>query len=193
MTAPNPLGFVVAATGFVYTAPALTAAPSATNTALSAPTTPWTELGNVGSGAQGGDNLPTWSSDGGDKTVLGSWARHAIRTITAPITEAITIPVSDFNRSTLQYYTGADGGSVTGVFAVNGTEIGNSTERALLVVIHDGALRLGFYAPRVALSRGDDFTPAPDDALVFPLSATLLDPPSGARYEWLSEDLLDIP
>lgn len=190
---PNPEGFVVAATGFVYTAPVDTPAPSPTNAALSDPDAPWSEDFYVGSGENGGDNLPSWGSSGGDLTVLGSWGRHALRTITDPLTETITIPVSEFTRATLRYYTGADGGNTPGIFAVKGSEVGKGVERALLVVIYDGDLRLGFYAPRVSLTRGDDISVDAGDAVVFPLSATLLDSTTiEDRYEWLSEDLFPV-
>lgn len=185
--------YVVGAVGHIYLAPADTAAPEATNAALSAPVTPWTELGFVGSGENGGDNLPSWSSDGGDKTVLGAWNNSAVRTITDALTETLNFTVSSFERTALQLYTSADGGDTTGRFDVLGTEVGKGVERALLVVIHDGPIRVGFYSPRANISRGDDITISQDDAVVFPLAATLLDPTGGGpRYSWIAPDLLEI-
>ncbi|KAA9155549.1 hypothetical protein FPZ12_029580 [Amycolatopsis acidicola] len=190
---PNPEGYVVAATGHVYLAPVDTPAPTPTNVALSAPTTPWAEAFYSGSGENGGDNLPEWGSDGGDLTVLGSWGNHAIRTIQDPLTETLTINVSEVNRDALQLYTGADGGDVAGVFSVKGSEVGKAVEKAVLIVIHDGDVRLGFYAPRVSVTRGDSISVASDDGLVFPLSLTLLDSTTiEDRYQWISEDLFPL-
>lgn len=181
--AVNDTAFVVPTRGFVYLAPVGTAAPTVAD--LAAPATPFAILGHVGTAD--GDGLPTFTSDGGDVTTLGSWNKAAVRTTTEPLTQSVEFSASQLDAESLRLYTSADGGDVAGRFDVFGHEVNQGVQTALLIVIQDGTTRVGWYAPKVEVRRGDDIEFDPEGPLLLPLSATLLDVDTDTpRESWIA-------
>lgn len=171
----NDAAYTIPAIGRVYRAPAGTPAP--TSATLNAPPDPWVEVGHVGT--EDNTGAPQVQFDGGDKTVKGSWAKKAIRTITAAITDYVTMSLSQIDRDSLGWYFGGTGGTTAGEFAVNTTDP-NSTESALLIVWQDGTEYFGIWYSRTEIGRDDsiDLTDA-ENPVMLPIRATILDPTTG--------------
>lgn len=184
--AVNDDGYIVPTRGFIYLAPVDTPVPDLTD--LSAPPEPFEILGHVGTAD--GDGLPTFPSDGGDVTTLGSWNRSAVRTTSEPLTETLEFSISQIDSESLRLYTGADGGTAANRFDVFGHEVGSGTETAILVVIRDGSTYVGWYAPKVEVRRGDDIEFDPEGPIMLPVSCTLLDVDEDTpRYSWIAAHL----
>lgn len=186
MAEVNSDAYIVPTRGFVYLAPVGTEAPSLAD--LAAPPEPWQILGHVGTAD--GDGLPVFPSDGGDVTTLGSWNQQAVRTTTEPLTETVEFSASQIDAESLRLYTGADGGSAANRFEVFGHEVNSGTQTALLIVIQDGNTRIGWWAPKVEVRRGDDIELDPEGPILLPLSCTLLDLDDDTpRYAWIAAHL----
>lgn len=177
----NNNAFVLPGTGTAYTAEVGTAAP----TVINPPASPFIEIAHIGNNE--GDGLPTWTTDGGDTSNKGSWQRKAIKTYTEPLSETIEFEFSQIDESTLRYYTGASGGNTPGQFQVFGKDIGTGVETAFLITFTDGTVTVGFYAPRVSISRNDDIELDPEEAARLPVKASLLDLDDDTpRYIWIA-------
>lgn len=182
--------YTIPSVGRVYLAPSGTVAP--TGAGLAAPPDPWVEVGHVGT--EDNTGAPQIQYDGGDKTVKGSWAKKAIRTITAAITDYVTMSLSQFDRTTLGIYFGGTGGTVAGEFDINTTD-SNTTETALLIVWQDGSAYFGVWYSRSEAGRDDaiDLTDAENPAML-PVRFTILDPTAGTlKAKFLAATILAPP
>ena len=181
--AVNSDAYVVPTIGRVYLAPVGTPAPDVSE--LGSPASPWEIVGHVGTAD--GDGLPTFVADGGDVTSLGSWNQRVVRSVAEPLTETVEFSMSQVDETSLSLYTSAEGGSTTNRFDVMGSEIGQGRDYALLIVIQDRDLYLGWHASKVTVRRGDDIEFDPEGPILLPLSCTLLDlDDETPRYSWIA-------
>jgi hypothetical protein len=169
---------IIPGTGFVYTAPAGTPAP----TDFENPESPWEDLGHTSIE----DGL-TITKDGGDSNILGTWRNPALRDRRDPVTFAITIHLLQLTNETLAYYFGGGDTSVEGVFGVN--LITQPQERAMFIRIVDGEVSAPLYVPRVSLASDDDVEVDVENFLAFPVRATVLGITGGNLMEWYGAGL----
>lgn len=187
-------GYFLVSRTVIYTAPVDTAAPAPGS--LDTPGGSWTILGHIGD--ETADGNASFTRDGGDVTTKGSITKRAIRQIVDPVNTGIDVDITQFTRGVLALYVGTTGGVTTGVFHVEGSSDGVTTETAMLIVWEDGTKRVGLYAPRVSWTGRDNIdTDSIEDAIRIPLHAAFLDsntivgPNSKPlRYDWISPTLL---
>lgn len=172
------------ARGYIYTAPTGTTAPTMTDIQAVPETDPtgWDNLGHTSN-----DDLPSWSHDGGDPEVKGTWQNQSLRSVvTEAATEYLTFNAHQVSREVFSYYWGrGDGGSEDGSFVLSGLG-GQNPERAFLIIIIDGDRRAAFYAPRVSLSRDDDLELDTDSFMALPIRATILQQTGAEFARWIS-------
>lgn len=137
--------------GTVFRAPANTPMPAAGPTAFtlgSTVPTGWTSLGHTST-----ENMISFTTDGGDATVLNTWLQDAVRTIYAATNWSLGINALQMDKPTLDLaFNGAvdaeDGGYI--IPAANG-----GLENALFVLAKDTTASLGFYIPNTSTKLGD--------------------------------------
>lgn len=168
------------ATGRIYTAAVDTSFP----TDLTAPGASWYDIGHTSE-----EDLPSWGSDGGDQTRLGTWQKRTLRMVeTDPALEILTFNVHQFNKLTLAYYYGkaATGTANRYEYASGSANTGNVS---LLIVVSDGENgEVAFHAPNVTLGREGNVEADAEAFLALPLRATVLDPVEGGtvgyKFAW---------
>jgi len=132
--------------GHFYRAPVDTPAPTDITVA---PTTPWEEIGHTSI-----EDIVSWSSEGGDQTVLGTLQASALKVSRASRTETFGFNLQQWDEESLKLYFGRNMVDADGVLGINSQA--EATESALLIVLNDGKKAMGIYAPKAELFRGDD-------------------------------------
>lgn len=144
----------------------------------------WKSVGHTSRG-----DLPEFGFDGGKSEVKGTWQNESLREIvTDPIADYLSIFLHQFDSDSFELYYGADASSTAGVFGVATGNVA-PVERALLVIIVDGANKVGFYSPKASVRRDDAVELAEDDFATLPVKATFLKHGSANKFEWISEAL----
>jgi hypothetical protein len=162
--------------------------PSVTVTETKA-ATGWVTIGHTSR-----EELPEFGYDGGDTETRGTWQAEALRTVsTEALVDYVIFRLHQIDNEGLKLYYGTDydAASQAGEFRVSNS--GNATRRALLMVIVDGDVTVGFYAPKTDIRREDAVSMAVDGFTAFPLRSTFLsytDSASGTTelFRWISED-----
>lgn len=146
----------------------------------------WTMVGHTSR-----EEMPEFGQDGGDTEVRGTWQNVALREVqTEAQADYLTINVNQVDRQTFTLYYGAESGpSVPGVFDVSGNA--GPSERAILIVIVDGDLKLGFTARKASVRRADAISLATDDFMALPIRATFTKHGAHPLYRWISKDLFE--
>lgn len=146
----------------------------------------WSNIGHTSD-----DDMPEWGFDGGDSEVKGTWQNPALREVeTETAADYLTLFLHQFDTDTFELYYGKDSSTTKGVFGVaGGTPQPN--ERAFLVIIVDGDVRIGFYAPKASVKRDDAIQMPNDEFAALPIRATFLKNGAANLYEWINEDLFD--
>ena len=153
--------------GTVFRAPANTPMPADGPSAftLSSAPTGWTSLGHTSK-----ENLMSFSTDGGDATVLDTWQQDAVRTIYASTNWTFGINALQIDKPTLDLaFNGAvdtDGG-----YIIPGTNGG--LENALFVLAQDTTGSLGFYIPNTSTKLGDSPVVDTENFFELPLSSSI--------------------
>lgn len=143
----------------------------------------WRSVGHTSRGT-----LPEFGFEGGDAEMKGSWQKKKLREIQKddPV-DYLTVVLHQFDSDALSLYYGPNGSSTPGVFGVSsGVE---AAEKAGLVVIEDGDLRLGFHFHKASVKRDDKIELPIDDLASLPVKFTFLDYNSELLFSWISEDL----
>jgi hypothetical protein len=73
------------------------------------------------------------------------------------------------------------------VFGVTGTAA--PVEKALLIIIVDGDVKVGFYSPKASFRRDDSISLKTDEFAAIPVRATFLKFGSANKYQWVNADL----
>ena len=189
--AQNDDAVLVAALGYVYTAPPGTPAPtpaalddinlldtSTWGTGLTA----WKSVGHTSR-----DKLPEFGFDGGDPEVKGSWQKKKLREITKddPI-DSLMVTLHQFDKEALGLYYGPNQSTTPGVF---GYKNQTTNERAGLVIIADDDVRIGHHFSKASVRRDDAIDLPIDDLAALPIKFTYLDFEDELLFSWISEDL----
>jgi hypothetical protein len=226
----NDKAVLTAATGFIFTAPVGTAAPTPVElAALDLPKLIREALGegevapdagvtpDVDDDAAGGkagrstvvadpkaplpvawvnvghtsrSDLPEFGYDGGDLEVRGTWQNESLREVeTDPVQDYLTFKLHQFDNGALELYYGKDGLAGTpGAFGVaGGTTV--PVEKALFILVVDGANKVGFHAHKASFRRDDAIEMATDEFASLPVRATFLKHNSEVKFSWINKDL----
>lgn len=143
----------------------------------------WKSVGHTSRGT-----LPEFGFEGGDSEIKGSWQKKKLREIQSddPI-DYLTVVLHQFDEDALSLYYGDNASSEAGVFGV--TSGSSPVEKAGLVVIEDGDLRLGFHFHKASVKRDDAIELPIDDLAALPVRFTFLDHNSELLFSWINEDL----
>jgi len=190
--AENDNAVLTAAVGYVYVAPVGTAAPSPAqlkalnlNNPASWVVNGWESVGHTSRGT-----LPEFGFDGGSTEVKGSWQKKKLREVsTEDPVDFVTVVLHQFDENALSLYYGDNNSATPGVFAYKG---GQTNEKALLIIIEDGTLRLGHHAFKASIKRDDAIDLPVDDFASFPVKFTYLDYLTEPPFTWISEDLFNV-
>lgn len=176
-------GFTVSFIGSLHGQEVVLTATGADATVVSAPNG-WSSLGHTSR-----DDLPEFGFDGGDTEVRGTWQNESLReVVTDPIADYLTMFLQQFDTQAFELYYGKDASKTVGVFGVaGGTPV--PVEKALLIIIVDGDVKIGFYSPKASVRRDDSIQLATDEFASLPVRATFLKHGSANKFEWINEDL----
>jgi hypothetical protein len=214
----NDRAVITAATGFIFTAPVGTAAPTPTELAALATPKLLLEAGVddvvvdpdagdgktarnavadtkntlpvawVNVGHTSRDDLPEFGYDGGDLETRGTWQNESLR-------EVETKPVADYLVFKLhQFDSGAFelyyGKDASAVAGVFGVAGGTTVpvEKALFILIVDGDNKIGFHAHKASFRRDDAVEMATDEFAALPIRATLLRHNTEVKFSWINKD-----
>ncbi|MDB2215398.1 phage tail protein [Mycobacteroides abscessus] len=135
------------------------------------------------------DDLPEFGKDGGDTEVKGSWQNKALRETLSgdPRVDFVTAILEQFDRGNLELYYGEDDSNEDGVFNVDGDFA--PVERALLIVIVDGDVSVGFHAPKTSIRGDDSIAMDVDNFVGFPVRMTFLKMGTRKLFSWISDKL----
>jgi hypothetical protein len=170
-------------TGTVDTATKPTVEQLATFSSAGTVPSGWTDLGHTSL-----DNILTFGQDAGSTSVKGSWQNSALREI---VTQQ---PVDYFTVQSLQlldadvlnlYYGGGTPG--TDEFATPDTT--TPVEKAVTLVMLDGATELAFYCPKASIRADSEMAFASDDFTKIPLRFTPLKHSTNAKSYWIADGL----
>lgn len=146
----------------------------------------WTMVGHTSR-----EDLPEFGNEGGDTEVKGTWQNQALKEVqTEALSDYVVIKINQIDRTSFTLYYGPSSTpNVPGVFGVAGNP--TPVEKAMLIVIVDGDINLGFAAPKASYRRDESPEFATDDFAGFPVRATFLKHGTRDMYRWISEDLFD--
>lgn len=190
----NETAIFTAATGYVYVGPVGTTKPTPTEITAHDPVTGlgvgWTDLGHTSR-----EDLPEFGFEGGDTETRGTWRAAALREVVTEVAvDYVIVRLHQFDDEGLALYYGVENASaVEGEFAVANTSTA-TVERALCIVMEDGASRIGFYAPRVSVRRDDAIEMGVDEFSILPIRATFLKNEGAGDtnlFTWVNEDVLN--
>lgn len=158
---------------------------TATITAVTAPN------GWVMTGHTSRDDLPEFGKDGGDTEVKGTWQNKALRETLSgdPRVDFVTVKLEQFDKSNLELFYGEDAANTTGVFGVDGSY--TPIEKAVLMVIVDGGVSIGFHAPKASIRGDDSIDMSVDGFTGFPVKMTFLKMGTRRLFDWISGVFLD--
>lgn len=137
------------------------------------------------------DEMPEFGQDGGDTEVRGTWQNVALKEVQSETpADYFVVNINQIDRETFSLYYGPESGpAVPGVFKYAGNP--STNEKALLVVIVDGDLKLGFAARKASFRREDAISIAVDNFLYLPTRATFVKHGAHEMYQWISKDLFE--
>lgn len=190
----NESAIFTAATGYVYVGPTGTTKPTPVEITAHDPVTGlgvgWTDLGHTSR-----EDLPEFGFEGGDTETRGTWRAAALREVVTEVAvDYVIVRLHQFDDEGLALYYGVENASaVEGEFAVANTSTA-TVERALCIVMEDGASRIGFYAPRVSVRRDDAIEMGVDEFSILPIRATFLKNEGAGDqnlFTWVNEDVLN--
>lgn len=135
------------------------------------------------------DEMPEFGFDGGDTEIRGTWQNARLREQeTETPSDYLILNVAQFDRTGFEMYYGPSSTNTPGVFGVSGNKVTN--EKSTFVLIRDGGISLGFYAPKASLRREDAISLTTDEFSYMPVRMTFLKYGNSDLYQWVSEDLL---
>lgn len=188
----NDSAVLTAAVGHIFVGPAGTAAPapSALSTLNLSDTSAWVPEGWTSVGHTSRGDMPEFGFEGGDSEIKGSWQKKKLKEVqTEDPIDYLTVHLQQFDLQSLGLYYGANASSTPGVFGVSAS--GNALqEKAFLVIIEDGDVRLGLHASKASVKRDSSIALPVDDFASLPIKATFLQHEDELLFSWISEDLL---
>lgn len=184
-------GVTITYTGKLQTGSAVTLTGTATFTGGTTPNVTVTKVPLAAGGAwqnighTSRDDLPEFGADGGETETRGSWQNASLReVVTDQAADYCVMRLLQFDADAMELYYGLNKSNTPGVFGVaDGTSV--PVEKALFMVIVDGAHRIGFYSPKSSFRREDSIQLAVDEFAAFPIRATFLSHGAPWKYEWI--------
>lgn len=174
---------LTAAKGYIYVAPVGTANPSAAEIESFDAATGFVGWENLGHTSR--DELPEFGFDGGDTETRGTWQNEALKTVvTDPAVDYVTFRLHQFDELGLSLYYGSDTSVTDGEMEINSTTGGN--QYAILIVMVDGDLKLGWYAAKTDIRREESIDLSVDEFAALPLRATVNKPDNGPLMKWIN-------
>ena len=145
----------------------------------------WKSVGHTSRGT-----LPEFGFEGDSTEIRGSWQKKKLREIQKddPI-DYLSVILHQFDKDALSLYYGPNASSTSGVFGVSSSSQNTNAEAAGLVIIQDGAMRLGFHFSKAAVKRDDKIELPIDDLAALPIKFTFLDYGTELLFSWINEDL----
>ncbi|BBC53826.1 putative major tail protein [Mycobacterium phage PP] len=186
----NDDAVLTAAVGHVYIADVGTAAPAAADLDTLDLLDPagWTAEGWTSVGHTSRNDMPEFGFEGGDTEVRGTWQNDKLReVVTEAAVDYLILYLHQFDEESFALYFGANASSTAGEFAVGDNP--TPTEKAFLVIIADGDVRIGFTAAKASIRREEAIQLPVDDFASLPIRATFLKHASNPPFKWLNEDL----
>lgn len=181
----NDNAVFTAATGYLWTAPVGTAAPTPTELAAIDPEDWGTTEGYVAIGHTSEGDLPEFGFEGGDKEVRGTWQKKNLREVsTETPVDYLLIRAQQVDAATLAMYYGANASSTPGVFGVESSDA-PALERALFLLLVDGDRRIGFHAAKTSIRRDESITLSTDEFATLPLRGTFMKETGESLFEWI--------
>lgn len=156
--------------GHVLIAPVGTAAPTSPadiDITNAEPFTGWENLGHTSR-----ENAVTMTREGDEPEARGSWQNANLRVTSPTVQWGLTIAALQVDNNVLSLYFGGGDASQPGSFGVT-TGFG-STEKAMYLLLIDGATRAGLHLPRVSISADEPPTFDPENFLEFTLRVSIL-------------------
>lgn len=134
---------------------------------LSAPGVSWTNFGHTSL-----EDIFGITAEGGEKTVLGTLQKRALRTRYSDQTDTFNFVLQQFDESSLKFYFGSNSSiGTSGAVQVKSRRV--PTTKAFLVVFTDGDTEFAFHAPKAEILRGDDLSIADTESFSgLPLAVT---------------------
>ncbi|WP_367137895.1 hypothetical protein [Saccharothrix sp. HUAS TT1] len=135
------------------------------------------------------DELPVFGFDGGETELRGSWQNASLREVTTEVaSDYVTFNAHQFDEQALGlYYSVTNPGSTPGVFEVQEAP-STPIQKAILIVVVDGDVNIGFHATKASIRREDAIELAVDEFAFMPLRATFLKDPGSPLFSWISSD-----
>ena len=181
----NDNAVFTAATGYLWTAPVGTAAPTPAELAAIDPEDWGTTEGYVSIGHTSEGDLPEFGFEGGDKEVRGTWQKKNLREVsTETPVDYLLIRAQQVDAATLAMYYGANAASTPGVFGVESSDA-PALERALFLLLVDGDRRIGFHAPKTSIRREESIALATDEFATLPLRSTFMKETGHRLFDWI--------
>lgn len=164
-----------------YTAPVGTAAP----TDPTAPGSPWQNIGHTAL-----DNILSFTSEGGEKTVLGSLQNRNLRTSYSDKSVTFTFNVHQYDKEGFKLYLGSnaveDGGRI------GPADTPSPTQVAWYVCVEDGERYFDFYAPKADVIGSGDLSITDTESLAFlPLQVVPLSH-EGKKAAWFVKPVAEL-
>ncbi|MGZ6053976.1 MAG: phage tail tube protein [Isosphaeraceae bacterium] len=145
----------------------------------------WENLGHTSR-----EDLPEFGYKGGEYDLRGTWQQKRLRLVqdkSIPV-DSVTIKLEQWDVETMELYFGKDAApEEDGVFGVDGNFV--PVERALLIIIVDGDIAIGFYSPKAAFTREAAIKTPLDDFVALPVKAVFLNLGARRLYDWISSAL----
>jgi hypothetical protein len=161
-----------------------TGTPAVSVTVATAPNG-WENLGHTSR-----EDLPDFGYKGGEYDLKGTWQQKRLRLVqdkSIPV-DSVTIKLEQWDVETMELYFGADAAAdEDGVFGVDGNFV--PVERALLIIIVDGDIAVGFYSPKAAFTREAAIKTPLDEFVALPVKAVFLNLGARRLYDWISSAL----
>lgn len=169
-------------TAHFYTAPVGTAAP----TDPSKPTSPWEEVGHTTM-----DNILSFSSEGGEKSVLGSLQNRNLRTSYSDRSNTFSFNIHQYDDAGMKLYLGSN--SVDKGGRIGPADTPRPTQVAWYVCVEDGERYFDFYVPKADILGAEDLSLADTESLAFlPLQVVPLKN-AGETSAWYMKPVSKLP
>ena len=152
--------------GNYFTAPVGTAAPAD----LSSVSAPWVNVGHTSL-----EDILSISSEGGEKTVLGTLQNKQLRTKYSARTETMNFTLQQFDEDSLKLYFGSNMANTGDANYLGVSTDPTPTQAAFLIVFVDASNMFSFWVPKADIFRGDDMSLGDSETLAgLPIAVTPL-------------------
>ena len=133
--------------------------------------------------------------EGGEVETRGTWQNATLKTVqTEAASDYVTFNVHQWDKSNMEFYYGqTSANSDPNVYSVAESSTA-AVQRALLIVIVDGDVKIGFHAPKADIRREDSIELAVDEFAYMPLRATIVKSSTAPYlFSWINVNAPEAP